>query len=466
MPELETMLREHVESSAPPLDVRLLARRLAEGKEEPADEQRRRLLLTVGTAAATVAAVGVIVLLGPFGGDPQTTAEKTVTTVSEPSAAVLPATDLEPPVLTPNTAGIYVEETSLGTWTWTRLDEREIYPPFGAKIAHVNGRFYASEGGQAMWISDDGLHWSSEAPEARFEAFPGFPFRLFEIDNELLAITNSRDDGDADLWRQGIDEWTRMDTPGPAIGVNPPHQIGTTLAFPVWTGRTDAPDSALWVGELDRLDVIEVPWSDPDVEFGGLTTLNDRFLAATIHRTQEGSPGELTLWASVDAKTWDPVVLPEELAGNFEMAILRGDGDRVFLATYLDSITHWTSVDSTKWLRLDAISAQGAPFAVVPLSVGDLRQTDFGWILAVNEASNQTGREWISVWLSGNGQDWERLTQSVDLRFQGGFSMGIVDDAVFVWVPKEGDEADFIAGDESTYVIEGESILWVGQLDR
>lgn len=154
----------------------------------------------------------------------------------------------------------------------------------------------------------------------------------------------------------------------------------------------------------------------------------------------------LGIWRSFDGRAWHPIHLPAAVTEGLDGFRLQSGADRLMLST-VNSISSgpqtsalWTSEAGDKWLLVDGVdNAQGVGPGNVSLGGAELHHSESVWTAASNTASSSTGQEWIEVWVSEDGFNWEAIQTGAVIGTQGGFSTGFAGDTVFVWVPGEAD---------------------------
>lgn len=185
------------------------ARQIVQGVLAPPFQPTRHVGFALGAGVAGLLLVVSLVWLVAAGAEDQVVDEPVSTT----TVTTLPS-DPNVGVLVPGEPGSWSVETSLGTWTWTRVDAAEIQADMReARILFLGGRYYLVDGSGSWWLSEDGVDWTaSSVPEqfvgARFFAGPWLPT---QVGDELWVVADPG--GSETRFRLVGEEWVAVDVP-------------------------------------------------------------------------------------------------------------------------------------------------------------------------------------------------------------------------------------------------------------
>jgi hypothetical protein len=110
----------------------------------------------------------------------------------------------------PNASGEWSVETSLGTFTWTRLEgDHEAVPEYGI-VALGDGFIAVDEGG--TWVSEDGVAWERGELSG---PFADSWVNVMEVGDNVWAFANDRDAWDTQprLYRMEGENWEEVALP-------------------------------------------------------------------------------------------------------------------------------------------------------------------------------------------------------------------------------------------------------------
>jgi hypothetical protein len=477
MLDLETQIRrygEHLEELYPPATLEQVVDRL---------ERPTRLRAPVGplsprrgVVVALVAALVVLVLVGAAAllvdrlGDPT----PPVVTEPEPSPTTLPS---------PEAAETFSVEISLGTWTWTRIDgtageveqmwlalagPEPLEVEYPVEYPYPDDRYseglswhahglagFAQFGGTTTIVGSIGIEVDWEAAYDEMSAswdvdFGRLPVELLSVDgvkSGALVVSVSGVAGDT-VALEFHDRETgalvfRLDEVAPVVAE-------TFVAYPhaPYGGVWEAEVWLLFVDQGDGVGVwVEPPWQDllvgsADVAVGP----NGLVVAAWARPSSSSEEGTslLHLWGSRDGVVWEELGSPIslDLEADHEVLDLVGGGDRLVMVLAGDM---WTSTDGSDWRRVEAnFGRVGWPRYLAP--------TNFGWAYVVFGEDGDGGSEACKVWVSPDGDTWERIPLAPSIEPEGAGAAGcrLVGDSVVAMHYSEG----------------GTGSVWIGRLDQ
>ena len=448
MPEIDTQIREYIDSTSAPLAVAdLLDASVGTVDVTRTRRRPRRQWMVAAAAVAAVLLLAVIPMLlrnetPPADSDP----EPVPSTLALPAPlpddiAYTGATKQEPGVETGPTvepAGDPVlVDTPFGPIEWTRYYSA----PHPANVVDLPGGGYFAWGEELGpgegWYSVDGAVWQERTqPGFLFNSYQGWPFVDWQLPYDEASGLS--------LWRHMEDEWREVAIPphvGSVYGVDSLGPVdlivGVCDVSPFTSDCSGNPD---WIVALDAQGgamAYDAPWSPPthDPELGVewrevsvIARPDGGFVAFLITVVGPGvgvfpageepvtrlgdNPTEL--WISDDGFTWDhhgeiPFVTPMTIGIDGTTA---AGSITVTVSTEHGPASHWVSTDGVDWIqtgqpedpyadiadvhdvRRDWVEFFGEPPTIV--------ETDIGWLVTQGTHHGYA----IS---QDEGQTWELL---------------------------------------------------------
>ena len=401
----------------------------------PLAPRRPGWVVAVATGAAVLIVAAAVWLLGLAANDEPPVVD------SVPSTVATPPLDVE---ALPNEPGTWTVETSLGTWSWTRLDGAVGTLP-GSGFFYADGAYWSldlswtPEGvlqGQQLWRSDDGVTWAKESVPA---ALQGRDVALSQAGDGLWAIDYSSSQV---LRHVGEMNWELIDIrsmPLPSIeglqwSTGTPRQVVTSgatsiatvfstgsidfdsifaEALPTWDRDSHTVTLSEWNGETpDRtLDVEVVTGDREELRF------IDPGTGEVVMMIDATGTGVIADQLTEDAQDWR--LLVDDGAGFVEVTAPWGaypmdrveiaDAPEGFLAVGFDGgswskdtgsvVYTWRSTDGLTWEEQPVVDAPtGADFIELRGGPGNLLL-----VFSLNLGTTSGGELWKTM----DGANWE-----------------------------------------------------------
>jgi hypothetical protein len=328
----------------------------------------------------------------------------------------------------PDETGIWSEETSLGTWTWSRV-ERSV-PLFGMPIPSLGDRrYHLVDQTGIWWVSEDGLGWSRESVPEKYVSAPflGIPWAALPAGDEEWVRTQDAT-GTEIYFRRVEGSWVQVDlgdpapttsfAEGPAIEVT--SRGGITVAL--------LGDTEVRIDDGSGFRSIEVPWPDRDPRDLSGWWSSDLGWVAGRFVVLIGDDVDPVAWLSADGLEWDSIGSLGFTSSAYDMW---GDETRLFVNVEdgygrNEPFPVWTSDDGRDW--------QPVEFGSMTHDIGVSGDWGSGfragavWVMSVIRAN--PWRAFHQIWMSGDGSVWEPVPLAVQFG-RSDRGVFIVDHTVF-----------------------------------
>lgn len=377
-----------------------------------------------GTVLRMIGLLGVLALAAGACGGPAVEEAARENPGTE-STKNLPQPVSEPEPL-PNEPGTWTVETSLGTWTWTRIDADDGSLVFPDLLP--DGRYYGRDDAGDWRVSEDGLVWTKESPDPTWPLGPEpGPRRgpAYHVGEDFWLVWDPPDEGA--VYRREVDRWVRVglpELPLPQIAgmiwessswEDPFVRSGEVTLAPVTTnGSPDWESHGIGRTVWDEASRTLTVWSTSDEEawdaWDNAWDINEpepeptAVLSVSIvpgdpdaAEFREQETGELIL----RLEATDPAVTVEQLAGD-DVDPSHGYG-----------VDYWAVSRGLLLDRGEGFQAVEPPWRGLPVRLFEVATVDSGGFVAVGAGRDDRSAEertsLVYSWASPDGVAWEEL---------------------------------------------------------
>lgn len=186
---------------------------------DPAPQRRSKWWMAVAAAVLAIVLFLPALAYRMYGGVDAGSGDEATPTTAMVDEQATETTDVAPPTtvatagdrgVLPNESGEWSVETSLGTFTWTRIEGDEASLPEYGVNAFGDGFIAIDEEG--AWASDDGLAWERSELSG---PFADSWVNVMTVGDEVWATANLRDQWEAQprLYRMEGEDWIEVPLP-------------------------------------------------------------------------------------------------------------------------------------------------------------------------------------------------------------------------------------------------------------